>query len=111
MPSTWLEPFGLVVVDAMSNGLPVVATNIAGPSEIVEDGVTGFLVEPGNSEDLASKTKLLWENPDLCRQMGRAGREKAIREYSEDVYYKRLMAVYKKAIEINNERKRHKTKS
>ena len=109
--STGLEPFGLVITDAMSKGLPVVASNLAGPSEIVEEGVTGLLFQPGNPTDLAEKISNLWTNPDLCRRMGQAGREKAIREYSEDVYYKRLMAVYKKAIEINNEQKRHKAKS
>ena len=65
--------------------------------------MTGLLFEPGNYEDLASKMKLLLENPALCRRMGRAGREKAIREYREDVYYEQLMAVYKKAIDINKQ--------
>jgi len=105
VPSTWLEPFGLVVTDAMSNGLPVVASRIAGPSEIVEEGVTGLLFQPGNPADLAEKISNLWAYPNLCRRMGQAGREKAIREYSEDVYYKRLMAVYKKAIKISKETK------
>ena len=85
----------------MSHGLPVIASRIdGGLLEIVDDGVTGLFFEPGNSEDLANKMKLLWGNPDLCRQLGRAGREKAIREYSEDIYYRRLMAVYERAIEM-----------
>ncbi len=103
VPSRCLETFGLVVTDAMAKGLPVVVSRIAGPSEIVEEGVTGLLFQPGNSVDLAEKINNLWSHPDLCQQMGQAGREKAIREYSEDVYYRRLMDVYKKAIEINNE--------
>ena len=45
--------------------------------------------------------KLLWENPTLCRQMGKAGREKVTREYNEDIYYERLMGVYNKAIALN----------
>ena len=85
----------------MSHGLPVIASRIGGLPEIVEDGITGFLFEPGNSEELASKMKILWENPGLCRKMGQAGGEKAIREYSENIYYKRLIAAYKKAIDIN----------
>lgn len=111
IPSILWESFGLVIIDAMSYGLPVVASRIAGPAEIVEDGVTGLLFRPGNPTDLAEKIRNLWTHPDLCRQMGQAGREKAIREYSEDVYYKRIMAVYKKAIEINNEQKSSKAKS
>jgi glycosyltransferase involved in cell wall biosynthesis len=111
VPSRWLEPFGLVVTDAMSNGLPVVASRIGGPSEIVEEEVTGLLFQPGNSVELAEKINTLWTDPDLCRRMGQDGREKAIREYSEDVYYGRLMAVYKIAIEVNNKRKWHKANS
>jgi glycosyltransferase involved in cell wall biosynthesis len=103
VPSVWFEPFGLVVAEAMSRGLPVIASKMGGLPEIVEDGVTGLLFEPGNAEDLAEKMQLLWGSPNMCRQMGMAGREKAIREYSEDVYYKRLMVVYKKAIQVNKE--------
>jgi glycosyltransferase involved in cell wall biosynthesis len=100
VPSIYFEAFGLVSAEAMSHGLPVIASRIGGIPEIVEDGVTGLLFEPGNSEELASKMKLLWGNPTLCRQMGQAGREKVIREYGEDVYYNRLMAVYERAIQI-----------
>jgi len=100
LPSLWFEPCPLVAIEAMSHGLPVIASRIGGLPEIVEDGVTGFLFDPGNAEDLASKMRLLWENPDLCRQMGRAGREKSCREYSEDAYFKGLMAAYEKAVEI-----------
>ena len=111
VPSIWFETFGLVVVEAMSQGLPVIASRIGALPEIVEDGVTGFLFDPGKIKELMSKMKLLWENEDLCREMGKAARRKAMQDYSEDVYYKRLMAVYKKAIEINNEQKRYKARS
>lgn len=100
VPSIWFELFGLVAIEAMFHGLPVIAAKIGGLAELVEDGVTGFLFQPGNSEELAFKMKLLWENPQLCQQMGRAGREKTIREYGEDLYYKGLMGVYEKAIQI-----------
>jgi len=98
--SICFETFCLVAAEAMSHGLPVIASRIGALPEVVEDGITGLLFEPGNSEDLASKMKFLWENPDLCQRMGLAGREKAIKEYSEDVYYDRLMAAYEKAISI-----------
>jgi glycosyltransferase involved in cell wall biosynthesis len=107
VPSVCFEAFGLVVVEAMSHGLPVIASRIGGMPEIVEDGVTGFLFEPGNSEDLANKMNLLWENPDLCRQMGIQGHEKVISEYSNEVYYRRLMAVYEKAIILKGEENNH----
>ena len=100
VPSICFETFGLVAAEAMSHGLPVIASNIGALSEIVEDGVTGFLFNPGNTEELADKMRLLWENPDLCRKMGKAARDKVIREYGEDLYYKRLVETYHRAIEL-----------
>jgi len=100
VPSLCFESGSLVTAEAMSHGLPVIASRIGGLPEMVEDGVTGLLFEPGNAEDLALKMNLLWENPGLCRRMGETGREKAAREYNEEVYYKRLIALYEKAIEV-----------
>ncbi len=100
VPSIWHEPFGLVLVEAMSHGLPVIASRIGGMQEIVEDGINGFLFDPGDTEDLADKMKILWDNPELCRKMGRAGREKAAREYSEEAYKRRLMAAYDRALGV-----------
>jgi glycosyltransferase involved in cell wall biosynthesis len=97
LPSTWFEGFPIVLVETMLRGIPVVCSRIGGLPEIVEDGVTGLLFEPGNSEQLADKIRYVWDRPDLCREMGQAGREKALREYSSDRYYERLMAAYNKA--------------
>ena len=57
--------------------------------------------EPGNVDDLTDKIRLLWANPDLCRRMGEAGRNKAKREFGEETYYNRLMSIYDRAIEIH----------
>jgi glycosyltransferase involved in cell wall biosynthesis len=102
MPCILLEPFGLVITDAMENGLPVIVSAIAGPAEIVDHGRTGLHFEPGNPDDLANAIEKLWKDPELCQLMGRAGREKVDREYSADRYYERLMAVYGKAIAMVN---------
>ncbi|MBA7712767.1 Poly(ribitol-phosphate) alpha-N-acetylglucosaminyltransferase [subsurface metagenome] len=95
------EGFPSVLLEAMLHGKPVVSSRIGGLPEIVDEGVMGFLFEPGNAQDLAQKIRYLWNKPDLCRQMGRACREKVLREYSPDTYYRRLMSAYKSAIEIN----------
>lgn len=100
LPSKCYEVNPLVICEAMSYGLPVIASRIGGIPELVKDGETGLLFEPGDSKDLANKMKILWQNPDLCRQMGQAGREKAIREYTEEVYIKRLLDIYMRAIQI-----------
>jgi len=108
-PSVWPEAFGMVVAEAMGYGLPVIASRIGGLPEVVEEGVTGLLFEPGNAEDLAKKMTFLWENPQLCRQMGQAGREKKIHEYTEASYYNRLLAVYEEAIKNFEARNRETT--
>lgn len=100
LPSICFEGFPTVLIEAMLASKPIICSRIGGLPEIVEDGVTGLLVEPGNAEDLAEKIRYLWRRPELCRQMGAAGREKALREYSPDKYYERLMGVYKKAREL-----------
>jgi glycosyltransferase involved in cell wall biosynthesis len=100
MPSLWFETFGLILAEAGLYGKPVVASRLGAMAEIVEDGKTGLLFEPGNAEDLARKIKTLWDDPGLCRRMGEAGREKAQREYSPEKYYERLIVVYEKAIQL-----------
>ena len=64
------EPFGRVNIEAMYLKKPVVSTNIGGPTEIFEDGVNGFLIEPNNPEQLANKLSLLLSDPDLRRRIG-----------------------------------------
>jgi len=100
VPSIWFETFGLTAAEAMAASKPVIASDIGALQETVDDGVTGLLFEPGNADDLAEKIQYLWARPELCREMGQAGREKALREYSPQKYYERLMQVYNKAIEL-----------
>ena len=94
------EGFPLILLETMRLGRPVIASRIGGIPEIVEDGVTGLLFEPGNSEDLTQKIDTLWGNHHLCQQMGAAGRQKALREYSPELYYQRLLGLYKRATDI-----------
>lgn len=72
---TIFEGFGWVFIEAMSAGLPVIATNINAIPEMVKEGETGFLIQPGDRADLAAKLRILQENPALCRQMGERGRQ------------------------------------
>ena len=79
--------------------LPVIGSRIGGLPEIIEEDRTGSLFEPGNPEDLVRQVRRLWEDPQLCRRMGIAGRQKVMREYTEDAYFHNLMAVYQAAIQ------------
>lgn len=100
LPSICFEGFPSVLLESMIQSKPVIASRTGGLPEIVEDGVTGLLFEPGNAKDLSEKIRYLWGRPELCRKMGQTGREKALREYSPEKYYERLMAVYEKAVEL-----------
>jgi glycosyltransferase involved in cell wall biosynthesis len=81
VPSLWQEPFGLVLLEAMASGKPVVAYRSGAVSEIVADGETGFVVERGNVEQLGQRVLDLLKNPGLARKMGEAGRQRAVREF------------------------------
>ena len=100
VPSQWFEMCPLVISQAFAHGLPVIASRLGGLADLVDDGATGFLFEPGNSEDLAKKIHLLWNKPNLCREMGELAYTRTIKELGEDVYFMKLMAVYEKAIRI-----------
>ena len=79
VPSLWEEPFGLVAVEAMARGVPVVASNVGGLRQVVRDGVDGYLVEPGAAGALAGAVERLLGSPSRREAMGRAGYH-AVRE-------------------------------
>ena len=81
LPS-YREGLPLCVIEAMAHGRPVVASRVGGIPELVEDGVTGFLVEPGDVEGLRSALERLLADSELRRRMGRAGRERIVERCS-----------------------------
>ena len=92
------EPFGLVTVEAMAQGLPVVATDSGGSPEIVRDGVEGFLVAPGDAETLALRLDCLFDSAGLRREMGRRGRERARSRFTLDHMLDATEALYMKVL-------------
>lgn len=97
-PSTWLEAFGLVVVEAMAAGVPTVAAGHGAFVELVEEGVTGLLHEPGEAASLASCLRRITAGPDDNREMGRAARRRYEQGFSPAVGLERLVEEYRTAI-------------
>lgn len=93
LPSTTMgEAFGLVLVEAMATGKPVIASNLPGVRSVVDDGENGFLVVPGSSEDLTSKINRLLINNELCSLFGTTGRKKVEWRYNWPSIVKNLEA-------------------
>lgn len=107
IPSICPEAFGMVLVEAYANGLPVIASRIGALAELVEDGVTGLLFEPGNADDLAAKMGWAIEHPDEMRRMGDAARARYEALYTPERNYEQLMLIYRDAI-FSNASKRQK---
>jgi glycosyltransferase involved in cell wall biosynthesis len=94
------EPFGLVTVEAMAQGVPVVATNSGGSPEIVRDGVEGFLVEPGDAETLAVRLDCLLDSGGLRAEMGRRGRERVRHRFTAEHMLAATEALYLKTLGV-----------
>lgn len=74
-PSTLLEGLPVVLTEAASSGLPLIATDIGGSAELVQDGLNGFVVPPANSEIIMEKIKFLTESTDERKKMGEESRK------------------------------------
>ncbi len=93
MPSL-SEGFGLVAIEAMASGKPVITTRITGMPQRTMDGWNGFLVDPGNERQLAEKIKYLMDHPEEKEQMGRNGRKMVVEQYSWDKIAERYVDIY-----------------
>ncbi len=96
--STSPEPFGRVIVEAMLVGRPVVAARAGGPLEIIDDGRTGWLTEPGDDVALADRIDACRRDPDGRDRVARAGREAAAGRFTLDAFHRGIAAVVDEAI-------------
>ncbi len=103
-PSEWYETFGMTIAEAFACGLPVVASQLGAMAEIVEDGRTGLLFEPGNPEDLAARVEWALAHPQEMRRMGRAARQEFEQKYTAEKNYQMLMQIYELAQARNGKR-------
>lgn len=87
------EPFGMVIIEAMAQGRPVIATRGGGPGEIVVDGETGILVEPNNPGELGAAMLRLGKNSTLRAALGAAACRRAGEHFSADGFSERLLRI------------------
>jgi glycosyltransferase involved in cell wall biosynthesis len=97
VPSVVPETFGLVVVEAMSVGRPVIASRIGGMIDLVADGETGFLVQPGDPSVLQQAIERLLVNPDLRNRMGQAALRK-VTTFQANTVVTRIEQVYERVL-------------
>jgi glycosyltransferase involved in cell wall biosynthesis len=92
--STHREGFPLSILEAMAMGKPVVATSVGGIPEIVTNGVTGYLHQHGNSQELADALLRLIENPEDARRMGATARENVLLNFSRQKFADEIAQTY-----------------
>jgi glycosyltransferase involved in cell wall biosynthesis len=97
VPSVWNEPMGQVAVEAMLAGRAVVASDVGGLRDVVEDGATGLMVPPGDPAALAAALDTLLGDPERRRQMGEEGRRHA-RQFEAAAVAPRVVEVFKDAL-------------
>jgi len=103
-PSMCTESFGLVGIEAMSFGRPVVAFDVGGPREWLVDGETGFLVKRGDIKGLADRISQLLQDEQLARKMGQKGQERVEKYYRKEIHLKQLLTIYEEAVKKRKEK-------
>jgi glycosyltransferase involved in cell wall biosynthesis len=92
---SWEEPFGRSVVEAMAMRVPVVATSVGGPAEIVRAGVDGLLLEPRRPKRWAEAIEPFLDEPDRLAPMGASGRARALERFSLSAHVEAVVAAYR----------------
>jgi glycosyltransferase involved in cell wall biosynthesis len=101
VPSVLTEPFGLPLVEAMASGVPVIATRGSGTASIIEDGVTGRLVERNDVQALARAIRETLSNPEDAARIGHAARAAAMERFGWQRSAARLEEVYERVSALN----------
>ena len=97
------EAFPNAIMEAMATGLPVVASNVGGIPELVEDGRTGHLVQPGDATALADSVIALLQQPQRLEEFGRAGRSKVEQSYSFDRMVAQFEDLYERELAVRRQ--------
>lgn len=95
------EGLSLALLEAMASGRPVVATRVGGNPELIDQGQTGFLVQPEDSRDLATHLVKLLSNAEMMQQYGRQGVERVHQHFSKEQMVNRYKDLYAKSLSVN----------
>lgn len=98
-PSYYMEGLPKSLIEACAIGRPIITTQSIGCKDTVDDCVNGFLIPPKDVDALASKLRVLIDNPEMRESMGKASRAKAEKEFSLDVVIERHLKIYKELVE------------
>lgn len=98
LPSIWYENFPRTLVEAFAAGLPVIGSRLGALEELIEDGVTGLLFDPGDAGQLASKIRWAQSNVTAMAEMGRHARARYEKNFTADKNYEQLICIYQDAI-------------
>jgi glycosyltransferase involved in cell wall biosynthesis len=98
VPSICYENSPRTIVEAFSSGLPVIASRLGALIDIVRDGITGLLFEPGDAADLAAKIRWADAHPEEMIRMGKAARAEYEARYTPERNHEMLMTIYEDAI-------------
>ena len=95
-PSTWKEPLGLVILEAMAAKTPVISTRAGGIMSLIKDGYNGYLVHVRNSAEIAEKVNILLANDDLCQKMGDRSYELVVKKFTWGRIADQFTSIYQK---------------
>jgi glycosyltransferase involved in cell wall biosynthesis len=98
LPSGEPEPFGGVIMEAMSLGLPVIGSNAGGTTEQIADAQNGYLFENKNPEDLANKIELFLNDPSSIKLFGNCSKERIEKYFSLDLHEENILKLYEDII-------------
>ncbi len=93
-----LESFGLVALEAMACAVPPICSNVGGLPEVVHDGVEGFLVPPRDVDTMAARVLDILTDPDRHRQMGEAGRKRALPQFCSSKIIPQYERLYERTL-------------
>ena len=92
------EAMGRDLAEAMAAGKPRIGSNVDGIPSVINDGVDGLLVEPGNIDDPAEKLPMLMSNQELRQRLGKAGEIRAKKEFTKSIYFENLTNFYNEVL-------------